>query len=252
MGKRGPKGASMEMLCWWESLWNQQLRFLRDGRAIPRNLITRSALLNIKLAKQKLDWLKRAPADEILPETLTKEEWRQKKLAEEERQIAIGEITKQIEEFQKLQMPVPGKEERQQIWNALWKARTFTALRKACERWKELKDIKANKLECWPEHVLANAKQFLRMTRAKNTKGQRTTFPRSNYIPADDSRIEFIARGMAGIFVGISPATAIERLRNMSHAKDGPLWNAAKQACDCWRCQSERENTLSVAIERKL
>ena len=68
-------------------------------------------------------------------------------------------------------------------------------------------------------------------------------FPRSNY--GNDARIDYLARGMAGILVGVSPMTAIERLRNLKHAPGGPLWNTDERRCDCWRCHLKRSNELN-------
>jgi hypothetical protein len=71
-----------------------------------------------------------------------------------------------------------------------------------------------------------------------------TRFPRSAY--GDDSRIEYLARGMAGVLAGKSPMTGVERLRNMKHTRGGPLWVTVEgnyvlpekeQYCGCWRCR---------------
>jgi len=91
---------------------------------------------------------------------------------------------------------------------------------------------------------MTNAAQFLSMK-------QNQRFPRSNY--ADDSRLEYLARGMAGAVLGMSPMTAIERLRNMKHTLGGPLWVTAQgnyalpsddQYCGCWRCSIEQSNRV--------
>jgi hypothetical protein len=94
-----------------------------------------------------------------------------------------------------------------------------------------------------------NAAQFISMK-----KNQR--FPKSEY--GDDSRIEFLARGMAGVIVGVSPMTGVERLRNMKHEPGGPFWveregnNALardRQYCSCWRCGINRGNELSKSMQ---
>jgi hypothetical protein len=82
-------------------------------------------------------------------------------------------------------------------------------------------------MQPFPDHVVANAGQFLSMKQNKR-------FPTSAY--GDNVRVEYLARGMAGVMVGISPMTAIERLRNMNHGAGGPLWDENEQHCRCWRC----------------
>ena len=92
---------------------------------------------------------------------------------------------------------------------------------------------------------MRNAAAFLSMK--KNAR-----FPRSTY--ADDARVDYLARGMAGVLCGVSPMTGIERLRNMKHDLNGPLWvtregNDAlpkgERRCGCWRCNIERSSKLT-------
>src|SRR5205823_5138617 len=58
---------------------------------------------------------------------------------------------------------------------------------------------------------------------------------------------------MAGAILGVSPMTALERLRNMKHTSGGPLWvisqqsyalPPAEQYCGCWRCSIEKSNEV--------
>ena len=81
-------------------------------------------------------------------------------------------------------------------------------------------------------------------------------FPKSPY--GDDSRLEFLARGMAGVIVDLSPMTGVERLRNMKHGPVGPFWVEREgsrelplnqQHCDCWRCGLRRGNELSRVLQ---
>ncbi|HMK31130.1 MAG TPA: hypothetical protein VK473_15715 [Terriglobales bacterium] len=48
--------------------------------------------------------------------------------------------------------------------------------------------------------------------------------------------MDYLARGMSGVMVGVSPMTAIERLRNMKHGPNGPMWSEIDKKCSCWRC----------------
>jgi hypothetical protein len=81
---------------------------------------------------------------------------------------------------------------------------------------------------------------------------QNARFPRSTY--GDDARVDYLARGMAGVMCGVSPMTGIERLRNMKHDRSGPLWMTSEgnrplpereQYCACWRCKIEKSSKLT-------
>jgi hypothetical protein len=102
----------------------------------------------------------------------------------------------------------------------------------------------------FPEHVVQNVAQFLSMKRNKR-------FPRSTY--ADAARVDYLSRGMAGVLVGVSPMTAIERLRNMKHAAGGPLWVSRQgncvlpeneQHCGCWRCAKKNWSNITKLTQR--
>lgn len=99
----------------------------------------------------------------------------------------------------------------------------------------------------FPRHIARNAAAFLSMK--KNAR-----FPKSNY--SDDARVNYLARGMAGVMCGKSPMTGIEKLRNMKHDKNGPLWTRREgnrelpeieQHCDCWRCNIQTSSNRASA-----
>jgi len=134
---------------------------------------------------------------------------------------------------------------RRKIWDDLVKADTYAALRKACGRWAQLSDVRRSETTPFPRHVVRNAAAFLAMKR-------NARFPRSTY--GDDARVDYLARGMAGVLCGVSPMTGIERLRNMKHDRNGPLWVTregkralpeGEQRCGCWRCNIERSSNLT-------
>jgi len=134
---------------------------------------------------------------------------------------------------------------RRKIWVDLVGANTYAALRKACGRWARLPDVRRAGMTSFPKHVLENAAQFLSMKENKR-------FPRSDY--GDDARLEYLARGMAGVLCGVKAMTGIERLRNMKHDRNGPLWAMRQgnyvlpdkeQYCRCWRCSIQRTNVVS-------
>ena len=122
-------------------------------------------------------------------------------------------------------------------------ANTYATLRKPCGRWAQLPDVRRERMTRYAKRVLEHAATFVFMKRNPR-------FPRSNY--AEDARLEYLARGMAGIIIGLSPMTAIERLRNMKHDSSGPLWRVepgGAQYCACWRCSIMRSNTLGKIVQ---
>ncbi|MEQ1574389.1 MAG: hypothetical protein ABL993_09110 [Vicinamibacterales bacterium] len=121
-----------------------------------------------------------------------------------------------------------------EIWQALGKARTAVAVTQACQRW-----IAFGPDPVFPTHLLAMTAQFLAMRRDRR-------FPQSP--TANEARLTYIAAGMAGACVGISPLTAIHRVRTLKHEPGGPLWNQNTQQCDCWRCDRAREMKAFDAV----
>ena len=151
----------------------------------------------------------------------------------------------EIMELEKYLNPskIPLAAERRQLWNALYRVQTLSALRNVCEEWASLRDVRAQGLVVFPNHILANANEFLRMKKDER-------FPKSDSPAVDESRLEYLARGMAGILTDVSPMTGVERLRNMKHTEGGPLWRGVKlqdggfakgsECCQCWRCGLDR------------
>ncbi len=272
MGKRGPKPVDMGTLNVWEFEWYKALHLLRDGTELPSDP-ARERFIR-REAEAQLEWWKKAKPQEILGDMLrldppsfselrtadervrAKREWveRERKrlleFAELERRGRIAELEQQL----KPRETIYTRAERRKTWEALIRARTLPALREICEEWKRwivrsarfYKKLPGGEIQVMgfpgPDYVLANHKEFFRM------KGPHTRFPKSSY--ADESRLEYLARGMAGVIVGVSPMTAIERLRNMKHDARGPLWDDAAERCECWRCDLRRSRELYDELER--
>jgi hypothetical protein len=140
---------------------------------------------------------------------------------------------------------IEAQERRRKIWDDLVKADSFAALRKACGRWTQLPDVRRAGTTSFPKHIMENAAQFLSLKR-------NLRFPRSTY--GDDSRIEYLSRGMAGVLAGKSPMTGVERLRNMKHTRGGPFWVIRQgdyllpeneQYCGCWRCRKDAWSNIN-------
>jgi hypothetical protein len=125
---------------------------------------------------------------------------------------------------------------RRKTWRDLVEADTYALLRRACGRWARLPDVRADGMTSFPKHIQDNAEQFLKMRHNKR-------FPTAAY--SDEARINYLARGMAGVLSDKRAMTGIERLRNMKHDNTGPWWDSAAQRCRCWRCELEHTDATS-------
>jgi hypothetical protein len=243
MGNRGPKPVNVGLLNVWDFEFYKALHLLRDGIALPaRNLPPpsgfsrselRAVLSRLKSMSAAEYWRVQQQMATEFAENLDLEHMPNK----DEIDFASHDLTEEIYWLEQTLTPykIHAQVQRRETWNKLIRASTYAAVRKTCEDWRKLLDVRASGLTPFPEHVSANAGQFLSMKRNKR-------FPHSNY--GDDARIDYLARGMAGVLVGVSPMTAIERLRNLKHAPGGPLWNTNERRCNCWRCYLTRSNKV--------
>jgi hypothetical protein len=255
MGKRGPKLVNISLLNWWESEFHKAFRWLRDGmgsKALPPSGFTKPEFLSmigqLKRMTPEHYWLttRRLSAEMGNRVNLTRPPLEMdRSWAEQERDDEVRWMERELN---------PPKSEararRRKVWADLVKADSYSALRKACGRWARLPDVRRAGMTPFSEHVEQNAAHFLSMKRNMR-------FPRSSY--RDDARMDYLARGMAGVLVGVSPMTAIERLRNMKHAPGGPLWvtrqgdyalPANEQHCGCWRCTKKNWNNITKLTQR--
>jgi len=257
MGRRGPKPVDMKLLNMWEFEFYKAFHRLRDGLELPYSRFEKLKWVDRTINQARHKEIKKMSAANYflnhlkMDPTLTSEEVR--KLCANPANLEWAERGKarEIEWLERQAQPkkIHALAERRDVWNDLVRARTLSSLREVCERWKRLPDVRGTFAA--HTHILANTKQFFFM------KKRRGRFPRSDY--ADDSRLEYLARGMAGALVGVSPMTAIERLRNMKHTQGGPLWKreaGGLEYCNCWRCGLERSNkfwdVLNEAWKRRL
>lgn len=240
MGRRGPKPVHMGTLNTWEFEWYKAFHLLRDGIQLP-TVEAQPAILTPREVESRMHWLQQVTIEKYWAE-LRREAGKPFRPPNSiEREWAESERHREIFNLQLLKpKEIYARAERREIWNALIRARTLPALRKACQRWERLADVREKGFQCFSAHVVANGKQFLWMKRNQR-------FPRS----ADDSRVEYLARGMAGLMVGVSPMTAIERLRNMRHDPEGPLWDERARQCGCWRCSIERFHKVEEFIPKE-
>lgn len=249
MGKRGPKPTDFGELNFWEFEFHKAFHLLREGTSLPTRYATPSGLARGEIREFVNKLERMTPADYYFTTQLVaKELGENPNLTKPPTSMDIwwAEHQKRDELYwlkRELNPPsIVAHETRRRIWNDLLTANNYSALKTACGRWAQLPDVRGAGLSCFAEHVLTYAAQFIAM---KNNK----RFPHSDY--ADDARMEYLARGMAGAISGRSPMTGIERLRNMRHDSDGPLWVSQienrllpenEQHCGCWRCRIEGSN----------
>jgi hypothetical protein len=252
MGLRGPQPVAIGLLTTWEFEFYKALRSLRDGTALPAKSSPPIALSRQEL-RSFIGQLKQMTPQHywLTTRRLTVKMGHALNLAQPPINIDLWWAERQKEgEIHSLQRELnpPGIEaadRRRKVWDDLVNAGTYAAVRKACGRWAQLSDVWRSGTTPFPRHIVRNAAAFLSMK-------QNARFPQSNY--GDDARVDYLARGMAGVMCGLSPMTGIERLRNMKHDRSGPLWVTSEgnrllpdraQRCGCWRCNVERSAELT-------
>jgi hypothetical protein len=252
MGLRGPKPSDIGLMTVWEFEFYKAFRSLRDGVALPSKPL-RSCGLTLDELQAFIRLLKEMPPEHywLTTQRLSVEIGHPVNLSRPPTKMDRWWAEQQKgEEIRSLEMELnpPGIEaldRRRKIWDDLIRADTFSTVRKACGRWAQLPDVRRSGTTPFPRHVARNAAAFLSMK--KNAR-----FPKSTY--SDDARVDYLARGMAGVMCGKSPMTGIEKLRNMKHDKNGPLWleregnrqlPEVERRCGCWRCNIQRSFSLA-------
>ena len=250
MGIRGPKPVDVGLLSRWEFEFYKGFHMLRDGMPFPPKQGPQTGLNAVEL-RTFLKQLRKMSEDHYLLTTrrLSREMGEKINLVRpptrEDRWWAQQSRDQEIQWIEGILQPraIQAQAERVKIWKDLMQVNTDSAIRKVCGRWAQLREVRGA-VTPFSEHIAQNAAKFLLMKRNKR-------FPRSSY--GDDARLEYFARGMAGVMLGVSPMTAIERLRNMKHQPGGPMWQTRhgddalpdnEQYCACWRCSIERSNKI--------
>ncbi len=242
MGARGPKAVDVGTLHAWEFEWYKALHLLRDGVQLPEPPRPPLTAEQLRKLDARVKILERLPLEKILATEENDEfppapDYRPAKpgdrspldiwtpWAERQRSQEIGKL------LSMKPREIRERAERRQIWQTLWNSKSPSGLGKACERWSALDDVKGLGMDVFPAHVKANAHGFLAITGSLR-------FPTST--ASDDARIDYLARGMAGVMMNVSPMTGIERLRNMKHDRSGRFWDEPAKLCGCWRCNVAR------------
>jgi hypothetical protein len=233
MGRRGPHAVDIGTLHGWEYEWWKAFRHLRDGVELAEMLdppvdpdVAEAQAQAIEALPIEAFFTRKPPPAnyEPLKPGDPSPRWLWEQIADRARQA----------EIQRLRTMTPrdvrALDQRRQIWSSLWKARTRLGIERACDQWSKLPDVRDSGRDVFPAHIVANIPMFLDITR-------------SPYLPnrpgADESRIDYLARGMAGVMTGRSPMTSIQRLRTLKHQPMGPFWDPTIRRCRCWRCDIE-------------
>jgi len=192
MGKRGPKPVDLGLLNAWDFEFYKAFHQLRDGIALPaRNLPPPSGFAVSEL-REILARLKSMSAAEYwrVQQQMTSEFGERVDLEQTPTKVDIEfadrDLKEEIYGLERTLIPrkIHAQAQRREIWADLTRAKTNAAVQKACEQWGNLPDVRASGLMPFPEHVRANAGQFLSMKR-------NARFPRSNY--GDDARIDYLS-----------------------------------------------------------
>lgn len=252
MGKRGPEPVNPGSLSLWEFEFYKAFHLLRDGLLLPQKYAAPLGL-NSEEIEGHLSQLQAMSPERywLTSRRLTAEFGERLNLQRPPSQLDLTwadyERNEEIRRLERELRPpsIKARARRRKIWNDLVRAGTYATLRKACGRWARLPDVRRARMTPFPRYILENAAQFLSMKENKR-------FPRSVY--GDEARLEYLARGMAGVHCGVSAMTGIERLRNMKHDRNGALWTTRtgdfvlperERYCRCWRCSILKRRALS-------
>jgi hypothetical protein len=204
MGRRGAQPTPTSELLFWEGLWYSVFHHLRG--TLPSY---EKVAVDQEVKKQL-----RAELSELVKsvaKNTVEEDW-----------IARH----QVEIDRELRPKVPVSES--QIWRALVAARRVADVRKACrdsQRWLNPEWGGRPYVQDLTDH----AEKFLR---AK----QDVYYPRRD--SSDEKRVIFFARAMAGITLGISPSTSVDRLRKLKHGT----------RCPCVQCDLKRWDRIERQV----
>jgi hypothetical protein len=187
MSKRGPVPTPLSKLLFWEHLWYGVFLGLRGSDPSPEEALSRGS--TARQLREELASLKAS-----LGEGLSAlKDWQ------------IAQTAHQIE------VELAFKHERElnepEVWTALVQAKSADKVREACRQSKRWLNP-AWRGRAFVQILAEKAQQFVRAKKDPY-------YPRRD--SGDAKRVVFFARALAGIECGISPSTAVDRLRKMRH-----------------------------------
>lgn len=234
-----PTLASNEELLRYEALWVDTLQGLRDGAPATKVESRGTSGMFVKVSGQeKLPIMSKQDREKMhiifpgqIPRivrqpkfTSTPDELVSWKVRTEEEEEKFNSITRGDVPIMRIVQAVPSE---RQLWEDLKRARTAAQVRRICGRSKlwlkpRWEFPNGGHIEWWPYRraLYKYAEKFCR------AKVDRRYPSRDSRDSGDYRRIEYLARVMAGLSLGIAATTAVERLRKMKHTRQ----------CQCWRC----------------
>jgi hypothetical protein len=230
--RRGrPRRASPEQLLRYEGLWVETLCGLRDGLYGAETDTVGSSGMFMKSNQQGREKIDIVVPGETMrslhqPKFMTTPDevqgWR-KQTRKEHRGFTQKRLTGKV----RYTISIPAE---RHLWEALKRAQTAAQVRRIVSQSKEwlrprLEFPDGGYMEYWPfrRALYARAGEFCK------SKLDRRYPRRDKRESGDYRRIEYLARVLAGLTLGLSPSTGVERLRKLIHAR----------RCDCWRCTSK-------------
>jgi hypothetical protein len=205
MAKRGPKAVPLSDIFFWEGLWYSIFFHLKDPSAPSDAKIAMKADIRNQLLRELEEIKSLVPKDDV-------------------EGLLVSIDRRQIERDLKRK---PNDSE-PAVWRALISARTATEVRQACSESKQWLNPEWHGRP-YVKDLHEHAEAFVRAKKSPY-------YPRQD--SSDQKRAMFFARAMAGIALGLSPETAIDRLRKYQH---GPK-------CPCVHCDLKRWNRIDVQI----
>lgn len=204
MGKRGPQPTPLGDLVFWEGLWYWVFHRLRGTLPAPDKIARNRALRKALSAELR-------ELENVVAKDLVEEDWLARSKAQ---------IQRELRPNVPLSEPI--------VWKALVTAKTAADVQRAyrgSRRWLN----PAWQGRPYVQDLYDHAEEFIR---AK----QDVYYPRRD--SSDVKRVTFFARAMAGISLGISPITAIDRLRKLKHG----------EKCPCVNCDVKRWDRIERQI----
>lgn len=189
MGLRGPKPVDMERLKWHAAQWAVLLHALRDGR--------HARVYKVRWFEHPLPTGRWIPGEVLYAEIVPLKRRGAEKL--------LKSVQKALNANWWLSPPIfPNAK----AWERLKCARTVEEIKSFAEnihKWARRARVMGLWTEEYPRTIRNHDSELLRAKRMPN-------YPRRSWPGSDNKRMQFFAKVLAGLTLGIAPATATKRL----------------------------------------
>jgi hypothetical protein len=226
-----PIKTTIQDLLSFEGLWVDTFRDLRDGTPQVVALVPPPSGVFMKVSGEGREALHLLSSNKK-PRTIREPKF---STSPDEKRQWKSRVSDEHEQFENDRFAIDRATVRaipseRSLWEALKRAQTASQVRRICTRSKiwlkpRLEFPDGSFMEYWPwRRVLyRDAEKFCHAKRDPR-------YPeRDKRKSGDYRRLEFLARVMAGLTVGLAPSTAVEMLRKAKHPEE----------CTCWRCERQ-------------